>query len=78
MAWDDSDEPLDKYGEKVQHMTDEQEEAPECSSCHELMLLAGTEVTRAVFLHTSYSQDVRKCFPNRVLYFGCVCMSIML
>ncbi|MDD9266327.1 hypothetical protein ACFPES_04705 [Paenibacillus sp. GCM10023248] len=50
LAWDNSDEPLDKYGENVQHITDEQEEAPECSSCHELMLHAGNEVvSEAVF-----------------------------
>jgi len=42
-AWEDADEPLDRYGEAVQAMTDEQEEAPECSHCHELLLLAGTE-----------------------------------
>ncbi|MBP1962436.1 hypothetical protein [Paenibacillus aceris] len=53
LAWDDSDEPLDKYGEKVQHITDEQEEAPECSSCHELLLLAGSEVvSEATFTPT--------------------------
>jgi hypothetical protein len=43
-AWDDSNEPLDSYGAAVLHMTDEQEEAPDCSSCHELMLLAGNEI----------------------------------
>ncbi|MFD0697371.1 hypothetical protein ACFQZT_25175 [Paenibacillus sp. GCM10027628] len=44
LAWDGTDEPLDSYGEAVQRITDEQEEAPECSNCHEFMLLAGNEV----------------------------------
>ncbi|MEW9699706.1 hypothetical protein [Paenibacillus sp. SI8] len=43
-AWDGSDEPLDGYGEAIQRISDEQEEAPECSGCHEFMLLAGNEV----------------------------------
>jgi hypothetical protein len=43
-AWDGTDEPLDKYGETVQQITDEQEEAPDCSNCNELMLHAGCEV----------------------------------
>lgn len=44
VAWDESSEPLDSYGETVVHMTDEQDEAPDCSSCNELMLFAGSEV----------------------------------
>ncbi|MDQ0896655.1 hypothetical protein [Paenibacillus sp. V4I7] len=63
MAWDDSDEPLDKYGEKVQHITDEQEEAPECSSCHELMLFAGTEVTSG----TSFTPVIPKTLGSAFL-----------
>lgn len=42
--WDDSDDSIDSYGETVQKLTDEQEEAPECSNCHEFMLLAGAEL----------------------------------
>jgi hypothetical protein len=45
-AWEDFEQPaeLDSYGERVQRLTDVQEEAPECTSCHEFMLLAGNEV----------------------------------
>jgi hypothetical protein len=43
-VWDDTNEPIDSYSEKVLEMTDEQEEAPDCSSCNELMLLAGSEI----------------------------------
>lgn len=45
-AWEDFEQPaeLDLYGERVQQLTDAQEEAPECTSCHEFMLLAGDEI----------------------------------
>ncbi|NQX59326.1 hypothetical protein [Paenibacillus qinlingensis] len=62
LAWDDSDEPLDKYGEKVQQLTDEQEEAPECSSCHEFLLLAGTEVTSGASFTPSIPKTLGSAF----------------
>ncbi|MCR8636541.1 hypothetical protein [Paenibacillus radicis (ex Xue et al. 2023)] len=34
---------FDDYEEGVQRVMDTQEEAPECSSCHSLMLFAGTQ-----------------------------------
>jgi hypothetical protein len=43
-AWDDTNEPVDSYDETVVSITDEQEEAPDCSNCNELMLLAGSEI----------------------------------
>jgi hypothetical protein len=46
-AWEGTDEPLDNYSASVLAITDEQEEAPDCSSCHELMLLAGNEIQTA-------------------------------
>ncbi|WP_281939639.1 hypothetical protein [Paenibacillus tyrfis] len=48
-----SDEELqlaDDYGEGVQQLLDSQEEAPECSSCHSFMLLAGTESVSEAFV----------------------------
>jgi hypothetical protein len=49
-AWEDSDEPLDAYGETVQKICDQQEEAPECSICHEFMLYAGDERVEKTFV----------------------------
>ncbi|MNH95501.1 hypothetical protein D3C73_481500 [compost metagenome] len=73
-AWDESDEPLDSYGAAVQKLTDGQEEAPECSSCHEFMLLAGTEqqageaftvnkspLIKNAFLTAPFTMDVYVC-----------------
>jgi hypothetical protein len=41
----------DGYGEMVEHLLDEQDEAPACVSCHELMLLAGVrQIGRAEFV----------------------------
>lgn len=50
---DYDDEPFDTtddYEEGVQRVMDTQEEAPECSACHSLMLLAGHETASAQFV----------------------------
>ncbi|TBL71420.1 hypothetical protein [Paenibacillus thalictri] len=41
------DEDIFAYEETVQRLLDEQEETPECTSCHEYMLLAGSQVIAA-------------------------------
>ncbi|MBP1993515.1 hypothetical protein [Paenibacillus eucommiae] len=73
-AWDDDGEPLDSYSETVLRLTSEQEEAPECSTCHELMLHAGdeiqtvdsflphiTKVVGAPFLKAPFTMNVYVC-----------------
>lgn len=39
--WDEESDEEDAYGKTVQACIDEQEEAPECLSCRELLLLTG-------------------------------------
>ncbi|NEW08175.1 hypothetical protein GK047_19430 [Paenibacillus sp. SYP-B3998] len=63
LAWDDSDEPLDSYGEAIQRISDEQEEAPECSGCHEFLLLAGKEVIS----QGSFTPHIPKTLGNAFL-----------
>ncbi|WP_248930183.1 hypothetical protein [Paenibacillus hamazuiensis] len=45
-----SDDDIFTYEENVQQLLDRQEETPECPSCHEFMLLAGTQkITEETF-----------------------------
>lgn len=61
-AWEGFDEPLDRYGEAVQSITDEQEEAPECSGCHEFMLLAGKETVSGESFDPHISKTIGRAF----------------
>ncbi|UJF34466.1 hypothetical protein [Paenibacillus hexagrammi] len=62
MAWELEEEPLDRYGEVVQSMMDEQEVAPECSSCHEFMLLSGQETITQPTFAPHISKSLGKSF----------------
>jgi len=58
----DEDHPPNPYAENVMACMDTQEEAPECSNCHELMLLAGHRTLSAGHFQARVPEALGKAF----------------
>jgi hypothetical protein len=64
-------EAMDDYEEGVQRLLDQQEEAPECPSCHSFMLFAGTQSAPQSFLpfvHGGIKQPLLKAAFSTNVY----------